>query len=62
MIDSVNTPKLTYLVVILEFEEKMPNIDGTSTILNENISDQGNKTNGKIKKNYKRAAISKSLH
>jgi len=62
MIDKIDTIKLAYTVTILEIEEKMPNIDGTSTILNENILDQGNKTNGKIKKNYKRARVSEGLH
>ena len=35
MIDTVNTPKLTYLVIILKIVEKMPNIDGIDTIPNE---------------------------
>ena len=35
MINTVDTPKLIYLVVILEIEPKMINIDGIDMILDE---------------------------
>ena len=35
MINTVDTPNLTYSVVILEIEQKMINIDGIDTIPNE---------------------------
>ena len=35
MINSVDTPKLIYPVVILEIESKMINIDGSDTVPDE---------------------------
>ena len=35
MINTVDTPKLIYPVVILEIEQKMPNIDGIDMIPSE---------------------------
>lgn len=39
-INTVDTPKLSYPVVMIEIEQKMIDIDGTNTILYRNISDQ----------------------
>ena len=35
MINTVDTPKLIYLVTIPKIEAKMPDIDGSDTILSE---------------------------
>ena len=62
MIDTVGTPKLIHPVTILKLEERMLKINGTYAISEENKQNKGNKTNGQVKKNYKRAGISKSLY